>query len=120
MVDVVLDVYIVNNFHGYLYFCGFWVSGFYVGGGIFMLVAASKMSYVKLYLVQMFIVTLVFTLLGFMLSIVTILALETNLDIGRAVVFVLSSVHTIANIVVISISGNKTILQSTSNIQGNA
>jgi hypothetical protein len=87
-----------------------------------MLVAASKASYVRFYLLQMFILTLIFSVLGLILSIVgTLLSFRTtDLQIGLIVVFVISTVHTIVNIVVIINSRNNTMLISTSNVPGNA
>ena len=122
-----LDVGIVNNSPTFLYYCGFWGGGVFVCGGVSMLVSSSKTHYASFYLLQMLIVTLVFSILGLILSIVTLIqsrqcdsryyicddSFATNLKIVLLLAFVIPTVHTIANILVIVISRKKTMVKST-------
>lgn len=122
-----LDVGIVNNSRMFMYFCGFWGSGFFVSAGVSMLASSSKTHYASFYLLQMLIVTLIFSILGLILSIVVLIksfqcdstyficdnSYAKNLKVVLLLAFIIPTVHTIANIVVIVISRQKAMVKST-------
>ena len=110
------------------YYRGFWAGGFLIGGGISMLVAACKVSYPLIQLTRVFIMGLCFCMVAVVLSVINITAssrcewssflyfcdstLATNLKIVILVVFVVSVIHTIINMVVVNNARKRTTATS--------
>jgi len=113
------------------YYRGLWVGGILVGGGISMLVAACRTCYVMAYMIRMFVVTLIFIILGLILSIVNLTSsircdsyyryycddqLAINLKIVILVLFIISTIQTIVNISVVSSAQKRAMVTPASNI----
>ena len=106
---------IVNS--SYRYYVGFIGGGFLIGAGISMLIAGCRTSYIMVYLVRMLTVTLVFCILGFILSIVSYTTstscfswsfydcdstVAAQIKATLIAVFVLATIQTIISLVVTS------------------
>ncbi len=117
--------------HSYTtYYRGLWTGVFLIGGGISMLIASCRTSYIMSYLLLRFGVVLFFVILGLILSI-TNLAISircgssywffcddqvaTNLKIGILVLFIVCTIHNIINMTVASNAQKRAILASASN-----
>ena len=114
------------------YYRGFWAGGFLIGGGISMLVAACRISYPMIQLTRVFIIGLCFCIVAVILSIINITAiprcnwssiwyfcdstLATNLKIVILVVFVVSVIHTIINMIVVNNARKRTTTTSPTSV----
>ncbi|CAF1485284.1 unnamed protein product [Rotaria magnacalcarata] len=100
------------------YYTGLWAGAFLVGGGISMLIAACKPSFVMANLIRMFITCLMFCILGLILSIVYVsrstrcdsiyfwyycdYSITAHLKVAMLALFITATIHTIVNIIVIN------------------
>jgi hypothetical protein len=112
------------------YYRGFWGGGVLIGGGISMLVAACRSSYIMMHLVRLFIVSLVFCILGFILSVVNYTSSSycsfswlycdsrTELNIKGVLLglFLIATIHTIVNLVIASNTHKRTMSTPASNV----
>jgi hypothetical protein len=110
-----LEVGIIINAYG-TYYRGLWAGGYLLGSGIRLLIAACRVSYAMVHLIQMFVVGLCLCILALSLSIGSIttgfrcndiyywcdpdITLAKNLAIVILILFIVSIVHTIINIIV--------------------
>lgn len=115
IVAISLEVGIIFNSET-TYYRGLWAGGFLIGGGLSMLVASCREAYRIYYLKRLFTITLLFVVLGLILSIINLASsvrcspfyrsdhcdesLATNLKISILALFIISTIHTITNIVV--------------------
>lgn len=115
ILDIGLEIGIISNSYYSTYYRGIWAGGYMIGGGIIMLVASCRASYILNNLIRMFIVALILIIVGLILSIVSLATthhcysyywtycdtqLAINLKIAILGVFIISTVHTIINIIV--------------------
>lgn len=115
VVVVGLEIGIILN-SSWRYYTGFWSGGFLLGGGISMLIASCRPSYVIARLIQMYSICLFLCILGSILSVINLTRstlcdppfywyycddeLAHHLKIAIIVACVIATIHTIVNIVV--------------------
>jgi hypothetical protein len=115
ILDIGLEVGIIVNSYYSAYYRGLWAGGYLIGGGIVMLVASCRVAYILNHLIRTFIVALVLIILGLILSIINLAnsnrcdlyywsscdtQLAINLKIAILAIFIISTIHTIVNIIV--------------------
>jgi len=116
ILDIGLEIGILYNSYYSTYYRGIWAGGYLIGGGIIMLVASCRVSYVLNHLIRLFIVALVLIIIGLILCIVTVAnsvscdssyywincdtRLAIHLKIAILAVFIISTIHTVVNIIV--------------------
>lgn len=112
-----LEVGIILTSNSILY-RGLWVGGFLIGVGISLFIAAFKQAYRIYHFQRLFIVTLLFVQLGFILSIINLSTsarcdsydwdydcnehLATHLKISILILFIIATIHTIINIIMVN------------------
>ncbi|CAF3379167.1 unnamed protein product [Rotaria sp. Silwood1] len=100
------------------YYTGFWTGSFFIAGGITMLIVACRPSYAMTHLIRLFGLCLFLSILGLILSIVYVATLNQcsstyywyycysstgrNLKIALLIFFIITSIHTIINMIVAS------------------
>jgi len=130
ILDMSVEIGILLNSYT-TYYRGLWAGGFLIGGGICMLVASCRVAYVMAYLIRLFTVTLIFVILGLVLSIINLATsiqcdsyswylcdnrLAINLKIVILILFIISTIQTIVNIIVASNAQKRTTPTPTPNV----
>jgi hypothetical protein len=128
ILDIGLEIGILITSYS-TYYRGLWAGGYLIGVGITMLIAASKMICFMNKLIRIFIIGLILVLLGLILSIINLAdsnrcnsyywftcddQLATNLKIAILIVFIISTIQTIANVIVARTAQRRTILTTVS------
>jgi hypothetical protein len=120
--------------HSYsTFYRGFWMGAFIIAAAAAMLYAASQASYILLYLVRSLTISLVFCIFGFIFSVVNYTAatrcdsyyyyyscdpqIATNLKISILALSIVSTIHTIVNLVVVSNNHKQSVMNAASGVQ---
>jgi hypothetical protein len=127
LLTIGLDVVIIVK-SSWSFYRGIWAIGFLLGGGISMLIITCRTSYAMNSLIRMFVLILFFCLLGFILSAVNYgtsrrcipsrytkcdKQLVSILKMTNLVVFIVATIHTIINIIVLNHEHKKTMARTT-------
>lgn len=127
-----LEVGIISSSY-WRYYTGFWTGGYLLGGGISLLIAASRPSYVMSYLIRMSTVALILSILAVILSIVNVTTasrcdsgyyflwcdtkLALDLKITVLTLYIITTIHTIVNMIMISNAQKTASSATTTNVR---